>query len=89
MPSEAGEEIQEARRLTGEKPETPELARTIKPIAVSIPDFCAMVGCKRSLGFDLIRRHEVVSAKLGSRTVVTVASIEAMIERKSRPGPTS
>jgi predicted DNA-binding transcriptional regulator AlpA len=58
----------------------------LKPLAVSIPEFCALVGCKRSLAFDLIRRREVVAVKLGRRTVVTVASIEQMLVRRSK-GP--
>lgn len=51
------------------------------PLAVSIPEFCALVGCKRSKAYAMIRDGEVVSVKLGRRTVVTVSSIEAMLER--------
>ena len=59
----------------------------MKPLAVPIPEFCALIGCRRTKAFDLIRRCEVVSVKLGRRTVVTVASIEALIERNVRSVP--
>jgi hypothetical protein len=44
---------------------------------------CAGVGCGRTKAYDLIRRGEVEAVKIGRRTVVTVASIEAMIKRKT------
>jgi hypothetical protein len=54
----------------------------VKPLAVPVLTMCSMVGCKRSLAFELIRTGEVEAVRLGRRkTVVTVASIEAMLER--------
>lgn len=54
----------------------------MKTLAVPMAEFCAAVGVKRSLGFELVRRGEVEAVKLGSRkTVITVASIEAMLAR--------
>lgn len=82
MSIEACEGVQQAGRVPGLKP------ATLKPITVSIPEFCALVGCGRSLAFQLLRNREVVGVKLGRRTVITMASIEALIERNSRPGPT-
>jgi excisionase family DNA binding protein len=55
----------------------------MKPITISISDMCAGVGCGRTKAYDLIRRGEVEAVKIGRRTVVTVASIEAMIKRKT------
>ena len=55
----------------------------MKKLAVPIPGMCDLVGCSRSLAYDLIHRGEVVAVKLGRKTVITVASIEAMIERNA------
>ena len=55
----------------------------MKQLAVSIPEYLEMVGVKRTLGYELIRQGEVDAVKLNRRTVITVASIEAMLERNS------
>ena len=57
----------------------------MKPLAVTIPEFCRLVGCKRTTAFALISRREVVKVKLLGKTLVTLASIEALIERNSVP----
>lgn len=54
---------------------------SLTPLVVSIEEYLVLVGIKRSLGYDLIRKGEVDAVKLGRRTVITVASIEAMLER--------
>lgn len=59
----------------------------MRPLAVSISDMCASIGCKRSHVYELIRRGEVVAVKLGRKTVVTVASIEVMLERNAVARP--
>ncbi|MEG3086264.1 helix-turn-helix domain-containing protein [Sphingomonas sp. PB4P5] len=60
----------------------------MKKLAVPIPEFCDSIGCGRSTGYELIRRGEVTAVKLGRKTVVTVASIEAMLDRNSVVRPT-
>lgn len=55
----------------------------MKQLAIPIPQFCNAVGCERSTAYNLIRRGEVIAVKLGRKTVVTVASIEAMLERNA------
>ena len=54
----------------------------MRPLVVSIPDMCALLGCSRSLAYELINRPDgVTGVKIGRKTVVTLASIEAMLER--------
>jgi phage antirepressor YoqD-like protein len=56
----------------------------MKVITVSVADFCRMVGIGRSKAFELIREHQVVPVRIGRKTLVTVASIEHLIERHSQ-----
>ncbi len=58
-------------------------------LAVSVTEFCRLTSIGRSTAFQLIRTGAVVSAKLGRRRVVTVASIKALIGRNSTRGPLS
>ena len=53
----------------------------MKPLTIPVAEMCAALGCGRTKAFDLIRTGEVQAVKIGRRTVVTVASIEAFVER--------
>lgn len=55
----------------------------MKPITVPIPEFCRIVGIGRTVAFELIRKGEVTPVKIGRRTVVTVSSIEQLIDRRT------
>jgi|GEM_PF-4896049 len=53
----------------------------MKPLTVPVNDFCGLVGIKRSKAFELIRLGEVDVVRLKRKTLVTVASIERLLER--------
>ena len=48
---------------------------------VSIKEFCRMVGISRSKAFLIIRQREVSVVRLGRKTLITVESIEQLLER--------
>ena len=54
---------------------------SVTPLVASVEEYLGMIRVGRSLGYDLIRKGEVDAIKLGRRTVITVASIHAMLER--------
>lgn len=55
----------------------------MKPLTVPIPEFCRLIGIKRTKAFELIREQKVVAVRLGRKTLVTMSSIESLIERHS------
>jgi len=44
-----------------------------------------MLGISRSLAYELVRRGELPSLRLGRRGVVPVRALEAMVEHASEP----
>lgn len=44
-----------------------------------------MLGISRSLAYELVRRGELPSLRLGRRLVVPVRALEAMVEHASEP----
>jgi excisionase family DNA binding protein len=44
-----------------------------------------MLGISRSLAYELVRRGEPPSLRLGRRVVVPVRALEAMVEHASEP----
>lgn len=44
-----------------------------------------MLGISRSLAYELVRRGELPSLRLGRRVVVPVRALEAMVEHASEP----
>jgi hypothetical protein len=63
-----------------------EFAGTMKPINVSVDEFCRLVGCKKTKAWAMIREREVVVCRLGRRTTVNLASIERLVTRNSTVG---
>ncbi len=53
----------------------------MKQILVPVSEFCRLIGVKRTTAFALIREKRVDSMKLGSRRLITVASIERLVQR--------
>jgi excisionase family DNA binding protein len=49
------------------------------PIAISIADACNYIGCGRSLLYELIGNKQISAVKLGRRTLVPVASLNAYL----------
>lgn len=52
------------------------------PITVRIKDACRMTGIGRSKLYLLIADGEIETIKIGSMTLIPVASIEALIRRR-------
>ena len=57
----------------------------MKQILVPVSEFCRLVGVKRTTAFAMIKEKHVDSVKLGSRRLVTVASIERLVQRHLEP----
>lgn len=55
----------------------------MKPIAVTVREFCELVGIQRTKAYALIRDGEASTCHISRRTVVRLDSIEALIERSS------
>lgn len=53
----------------------------MKPLLISIPEFCAIMGIKRTKANELIKAGEVQSAKIGRRRLIYRKSAEALAER--------
>lgn len=52
-----------------------------KPLLRSIRDTSETLGIGRTKTYELIGRGELATVQIGSRRLVTVASIDALIER--------
>ena len=53
----------------------------MKQILVTVSEFCRLVGVKRTTAFALIRDQRVDSLKLGSKRLITVSSIEQLVQQ--------
>ncbi|MCA3637039.1 MAG: helix-turn-helix domain-containing protein [Methylobacterium sp.] len=52
-----------------------------KKLLLDIVEVCEMLGCSRALVYNLIRRGELRSVKLGRATRFRPADLEALIDR--------
>lgn len=57
----------------------------MEPILITVSDFCRLAGIKKTKAYGLIKNGEVQTAKIGRRTLVTRASLEALIARSIQP----
>lgn len=55
---------------------------TPKPITVRVREACRMTGIGRSKLYLLIEEGEIEIIKVGSMTLIPVASLEAFLERR-------
>ncbi|WP_419826162.1 helix-turn-helix domain-containing protein [Sphingomonas sp.] len=53
----------------------------MEQLAVTIPAFCEACGIKKSKAYELISSGDVEAVKIGRRTLVLKASIDALIKR--------
>ncbi|WP_066548601.1 MULTISPECIES: helix-turn-helix domain-containing protein [unclassified Sphingomonas] len=59
----------------------------VKPITLRIREACRITGIGRSKLYELIKAGEIEVIKLGTMTLVSMRSVEEMIERaKARDG---
>ena len=54
------------------------------PVLITIPDLCSILKVGRSTAFKLIRERQIEICKVGHRTLVLSASVEALIARNTR-----
>lgn len=62
-------------------------SHSVKPLAVAPKDGFQMIGVSKSKGWELIAARELQTFKIGRATRITVASIEAFVERKVSAQP--
>jgi hypothetical protein len=56
----------------------------IEPIAVRIPEAMRLTGIRRSKLYELIASGDIETAKIGTCTLITVASLRQLIEKARR-----
>ena len=61
------------------QPSTP-----IEPIAVRLPEATRLTGIGRSKLYELIASGDIETAKIGTCTLITVASLRQLIEKARR-----
>ena len=58
----------------------------MEPLNVTIPEAARILGCGRSKLYELIGRNRLEAVKLGSRTLIRVASIKSFSESLQSKG---
>jgi excisionase family DNA binding protein len=59
-------------------------ARDPMPITVRIPEACRLTGIDRSKFYELIAAGEIDTVKVGTITLVPVASLTTFLQRRAR-----
>lgn len=55
-------------------------------LAISVSEFCRRLSIGRTKAYQLISTQDVQALKIGRRTLITVRSVEAMVERLTSGG---
>ncbi|HKR51082.1 MAG TPA: helix-turn-helix domain-containing protein [Pseudonocardiaceae bacterium] len=50
-------------------------------LAYSIDEACSMLSIGRSVMFDLLRRNEIISVKIGRRRVIPATALDAYLAK--------
>lgn len=53
----------------------------MKALLVTVSELCRLIGVKRTTAFALIKEGRVETVKLGAKRLVTVSSIERLVEQ--------
>ena len=61
-----------------------QLPTPIEPISVRIPEATRLTGIGRSKLYELIASGDIETAKIGTCTLITVASLRQLIEKARR-----
>lgn len=61
-----------------------QLPTPIEPIAVRLPEATRLTGIGRSKLYELIASGDIETAKIGTCTLITVASLRQLIEKARR-----
>ena len=51
---------------------------------LSVNQFCESIGIGRTKAYELLAQGEIEAVRIGRRTLITVRSVEALIERSGR-----
>ena len=51
-----------------------------KPVAISVREFCRLSSLGRTSAFKLIREGQLECRRIGSRTVILMRSVEALLD---------
>jgi hypothetical protein len=68
--------------LTGSR-ERGQLAPQVEPLTVRIPEALRLTGIGRSKLYELIKSGDVETVKIGTATLVTMASLRRLVEHGS------
>jgi excisionase family DNA binding protein len=61
----------------------------VKKMLHSVSDACALLGIGRTTLYELIKNGDLEATKVGRRTLLTTASLEAFIESRPKMGGTA
>lgn len=59
----------------------------MKALLVPVSELCRLLGVKRTTAFALIKEHRVDSVKINAKRLVTVSSIERLVEQSLSAAP--
>ena len=60
----------------------------MKRLTVSVEESAQMLGISRALAYELVRKNEIPSIKLGRRLVVPLAALLRLLQAPEADGPT-
>ena len=72
------------RSRAASEQERGQLPTPIEPIAVRIPEATRLTGIGRSKLYELIASGDIETAKIGTCTLITVASLRQLIQKARR-----
>jgi len=53
----------------------------MQPLLISIPALCGAIGIGKTTCYKLINQNKIEALKIGRRTLITIKSVEALIEQ--------
>lgn len=56
-------------------------SQRVEPLLVSVEKAAVVLGIGRSATFDLIRRNELMSVKIGARRLIPLRALEDLVSR--------
>lgn len=66
----------------GDEHSSPERGPTLVPITVRVPKAVELTGLSRTKLYELIKANEIEVIKVGSSTLIVVASLHRFVERR-------
>lgn len=66
----------------GDEHSRPERGHTLVPLTVRVPKAVELTGLSRTKLYELIKSNEIEIIKVGSSTLIVVASLHQFVERR-------